>query len=167
LQIVKIKKLGYSRTTRFGSGTTEPDVLARIRAVPRTTDSARSIWAEGGNLNSILAAGLNANGDGLLIRFLKISWGKSSCHLIRSLREINQTRVQVVSEGSTCSVWLPDVCLLNQHYLDLILQLYDIGCIMFGNFVQASGATFPTSTYAQSSLNPKSSIKFSVLMQIF
>jgi uridine monophosphate synthetase len=41
-------------------------------------------------------------------------------------------------------VWLPDVCLLNQHpYLDLILQLYDIGCIMFGNFVQASGATFP------------------------
>jgi uridine monophosphate synthetase len=33
---------------------------------------------------------------------------------------------------------------LNQPpYLDLILQLYDIGCIMFGNFVQASGATFP------------------------
>jgi uridine monophosphate synthetase len=41
-------------------------------------------------------------------------------------------------------VWLPDVCLLNQHpYLDLILQLYDIECITFGNFVQASGAIFP------------------------
>lgn len=34
--------------------------------------------------------------------------------------------------------------LLNKHpLLDLILQLYDIGCIMFGEFVQASGATFP------------------------
>jgi uridine monophosphate synthetase len=33
---------------------------------------------------------------------------------------------------------------LNQHrQIKLILQLYDIGCIMFGNFVQASGATFP------------------------
>jgi len=38
---------------------------------------------------------------------------------------------------------LPDVCLLNQHpRWDLILQLYDIDCIMFGNFVQAS-VTFP------------------------
>jgi uridine monophosphate synthetase len=27
--------------------------------------------------------------------------------------------------------------------MELILQLYDIDCIMFGNFVQASGATFP------------------------
>jgi uridine monophosphate synthetase len=27
--------------------------------------------------------------------------------------------------------------------MDLILQLYDIGCIMFGNYVQASGAVFP------------------------
>jgi uridine monophosphate synthetase len=39
---------------------------------------------------------------------------------------------------------MPDVCLLNQHpQQDLILQLYDIGCILFGSFVQASGATFP------------------------
>jgi uridine monophosphate synthetase len=39
---------------------------------------------------------------------------------------------------------LPDVCFLDQHpQQDLILQLYDIGCIIFGNFVQASGATFP------------------------
>jgi len=52
-----------------------------------------------------------------LFRFLKISWGNDHpAEQIRSLREeINQTRVQVVSEGSTCSVWLPDVCLLNQH----------------------------------------------------
>jgi uridine monophosphate synthetase len=64
---------------------------------------------------------------------------------IESLREeVNQARSQIVREGSSCDLWMPDVCLLNQHpQQDLILQLYDIGCILFGNFVQASGATFP------------------------
>jgi uridine monophosphate synthetase len=33
--------------------------------------------------------------------------------------------------------------LLKQHpYQDLILQLFDIGCLLFGEYVQASGATF-------------------------
>jgi uridine monophosphate synthetase len=58
--------------------------------------------------------------------------------------EINQLRTEISQKNSACSVWFPDVCLLNKHpLLDLILQLYDIGCIMFGEFVQASGATFP------------------------
>lgn len=148
LQIVKESKTwGTPEQLGLEVGTTEPNVLARIRAVaPERLIIARSIWAEGGILNSILAAGLNANGDGLLIPVPQDILGSDHpAEQIRSLREeINQTRVQVVSEGSTCSVWLPDVCLLNQHpHLDLILQLYDIGCIMFGNFVQASGATFP------------------------
>lgn len=36
-------------------------------------------------------------------------------------------------------------CLFLKHepHRDLILQLYDIGCIIFGDHVQASGATFP------------------------
>lgn len=64
---------------------------------------------------------------------------------IRELREeINQIRADVVREGSTCNLWLSNVCTFNPHpHLDLILQLYDIGCILFGEFVQASGATFP------------------------
>jgi len=49
--------------------------------------------------------------------------------------------------------------------LDLILQLYDIGCIMFGNFVQASGQHFTDLRKIIS--NPKSSIKFSTPMQMF
>lgn len=58
--------------------------------------------------------------------------------------EVNQVRDEVIFNASSCDIWLPDVCLLDRHrYLDLILQLYDLGCIMFGDFVQASGATFP------------------------
>jgi len=148
LQIVKeSKNWGTSEQLGLEVGTTVPDVLARIRALaPERVILARSIWAKGGNLTDILAAGLNANGDGLLIpvpQDLLISEQPKA--QIQSLRqEVNRVRTQLIAEGSTCSVWLPDVCLLNQHsYLDLILQLYDLGCIMFGNFVQASGATFP------------------------
>jgi uridine monophosphate synthetase len=107
---------------------------------------ARSIWAEGNNLKEILAAGLNANGDGLLIPVPQDMLGSSQLsEEIQSLcTEINQAKTEIIWDGSTCSVWLPDVCFLDQHpQQDLILQLYDIGCIMFGNYVQASGETFP------------------------
>ena len=148
LQVVKeAKTWGTPEQLGLEVGTTEPDILASIRAVaPERLILARSIWAEGGDLTKILAAGLNANGDGLLIPVPQDMLGSEHpSEGIESLREqVNQARTQIIREGSTCSVWFPDVCLLNQHpQLDLILQLYDIGCIMFGNFVQASGATFP------------------------
>ena len=148
LQIVKESKTwGTPEQLGLEVGTTVPDVLARIRALaPERLILARSIWAEGDNLTNILAAGLNASGDGLLIPVPQdMLASDNSSEQVQSLREkVINARIEVVREGSTCSVWLPDVCLLNQHpQLDLILQLYDIGCIMFGNFVQASGATFP------------------------
>ncbi len=148
LHIVKESKTwGTPEQIGLEVGTTESDVLARIRAVaPERVILARSIWSEGGDLTKLLAAGLNTNGDGLLIPIPQdMLVSEHPTLAIQSLREeIHQARVQVISEGSTCSVWLPDVCLLNQNpHLDLILQLYDIGCILFGNFVQASGATFP------------------------
>jgi len=148
LQVVKESKAwGTPEQLCLEVGTTSSDVLARIRAVaPERLILARSIWAEGSNFTKILAAGLNANGDGLLIPIpqdmLAIEHPSKKIQRLRA--EVNQARNRIIDEGSTCAVWLPDVCLLNQHpQLDLILQLYDIGCIMFGNYVQASGATFP------------------------
>lgn len=149
LQVVKAAQTwGTPDQLGLEVGTTSPDVLARIRAVaPERVILSRSIWAEGGeNLSQILAAGLSNNGDGLLIPVPQdFLGGKKIGEQIRSLRDtINQARVQVVSKASTCSVWLPDVCLLTTHpQMDLILQLYDLGCIMFGEFIQASGAVFP------------------------
>jgi uridine monophosphate synthetase len=128
-------------------GTTNAEVLAQIRAIaPERIIMARSIWAKGGNLRQILEAGLNANGDGLLIPVPQDMLGNTQLSQeVESLRaEINQLKTEIIHENSTCSVWFPDVCFLNQHpYQDLILQLYDIDCIMFGSFVQASGAIFP------------------------
>ncbi|NES20259.1 MAG: bifunctional orotidine-5'-phosphate decarboxylase/orotate phosphoribosyltransferase [Symploca sp. SIO3E6] len=149
LHIVKeVKTWGTPEQLGLEVGTTSPEVLASIRAVaPERVILVRSIWAEGGaELNQILQAGLNTSGDGLLIPVPQdMLASEQPAQQISSLRaSINQLRNQIILEGSTCELWMPDVCLLKQHpYQDLILQLYDIGCIMFGNYVQASGATLP------------------------
>ncbi|MFN6514946.1 MAG: bifunctional orotidine-5'-phosphate decarboxylase/orotate phosphoribosyltransferase [Nostoc sp. CreGUA01] len=148
LQIVKESKTwGTPEQLGLEVGTTNSEVLALIRAVaPERIIMARSIWAEGANLKQILESGLNTNGDGLLIPVPQDMLGNPKLSdEIQSLRaEINQIKTEITHESSTCSVWFPDVCLLNEHpQQDLILQLYDIDCIMFGNFVQASGAVFP------------------------
>jgi uridine monophosphate synthetase len=149
LQVVKeAKTWGTPEEVALEVGTTNADVLARIRATaPERVILARSIWGEGGcDLTQILTAGLNANGDGLLIPVpLEMLVSEQPAVEIQSLREsVNLARSQIIQEGSVCDLWTPDVCLLDCHpQQDLILQLYDIGCILFGNFVQASGATFP------------------------
>ncbi|MEH2071307.1 MAG: bifunctional orotidine-5'-phosphate decarboxylase/orotate phosphoribosyltransferase [Nostoc sp.] len=148
LQVVKESKTwGTPEQLGLEVGTTNSEVLALIRAVaPERIIMARSIWSEEPNLKQILEAGLNTNGDGLLIPVPQDMLANPQLSQeIQSLHaEINQIKTEIIHENSTCSVWFPDVCLLNQHpQQDLILQLYDIDCIMFGNFVQASGAVFP------------------------
>jgi uridine monophosphate synthetase len=148
LQVVKeAKNWGTPEQLGLEVGTIQPDILAKIRKeAPERVILARSIWSEGGNLKNLLSAGLNYNGDGLLLPVSQDMLGSENLSTqLQSLRaEINHFRTEISQENSACSVWFPDVCLLNKHpLLDLILQLYDIGCIMFGEFVQASGATFP------------------------
>lgn len=149
MQVVKeARTWGTPEQLALEVGTTSPNILTRIRAAaPERLILARSIWAEGGSeLNQILAAGLNGMGEGLLIPIPQDILSRDRPRdAIAPLREsINQVRQRTTQDNSTCKVWMPDVCLLDRHpHQDLILQLYDIGCILFGNFVQASGATFP------------------------
>lgn len=123
------------------------DVLARIRDVAsERLILADDIPLESKELKKILELELNANGEGLIIPVpQEILGSESPRKLMQTLKEkINQVRVEITQNNPTCSLWLPDVCLLKSHpHKDLILQLYDIGCIHFGEFVQASGATFP------------------------
>ena len=123
------------------------DVFARIRAIaPEHLILANDLSPEPTELEAFLKAGLTSNGDGLIISAPEEMLGhESPRNAIRLLRnDINQMRAAMTQGNPTCSVWFPNVCLLQEHpYKDLILQLYDIGCIQFGEFVQASGATFP------------------------
>jgi uridine monophosphate synthetase len=157
---------GTDEQIGFEVGAAQPDAIARVRAIaPERLILARSLWAQQdsesggiveaidqpGNLTQVLEAGLDRNGKGLIITVQQdILTTASPARQMRSLCDlINQIRIPIASEQPICPVWLPNVCIIDapsrspMPHFDLILQLYDIGCIMFGEFVQASGETFP------------------------
>lgn len=127
-------------------GTTNPNTLAKIRATaPERLILIRSIWGNNNNLPEIIATGLNSNGNGLLIPIPQDFLAQDNiAQKTDSLnREINRYRTEVVENNVSCELWTANVCLLKKHpYQDLILQLFDIGCLLFGEYLQASGATF-------------------------
>lgn len=130
-----------------------PDMLARIRqAAPERLILVEGDIAEENDLTEendlaqLLAAGLNKNGEGFLLPVPpSLLAGKEPRREIEKLRDnINKQRMRAIEGSPTCELWLPDVCFLQpEPYRDLILQLYDIGCVVFGDHVQASGAVFP------------------------
>ncbi|MBE9078924.1 bifunctional orotidine-5'-phosphate decarboxylase/orotate phosphoribosyltransferase [Romeria aff. gracilis LEGE 07310] len=141
---------GLPKQVGLEVGAPSPDVLARIRATaPERCILARSVWTEGSDLQKLLEAGLNADGDGLLIPvptevLIPAAGEKTYLETVKALKaQVNQVREAVAQQHPSCSVWVSDICLLKPlPHEDLILQLYDIGCLQFGNFVQASGETF-------------------------
>lgn len=151
LQVAKeSKNWGLPEQLGLEVGTTSPEVLGNVRAIaPERLILVRSIWQEGVDFGKILTAGLNTNGAGLLIPvpqdWLSLTQPSTPIQALRE--EVNHVRtetMQQMQQGSTCDLWFSDLCTIDPHpYQDLILQLYDVGCILFGNFVQASGATFP------------------------
>ena len=148
LKLVKeAKTWGTPEQVGLEAGVTTLDILAQIRAAaPERIILARNMWEGNNDWAQVIKTGLSSNGDGLLIpvpeEHLKHSHPGDSIRMLRD--DVNQVRMQTGQGAPTCSVWLPDVCLLNHHsYEDLILQLYDISCLQFGEFVQASGAVFP------------------------
>ena len=127
-------------------GTTNIEILKKIRAIaPERTILLRSLWSKKNNLESLINIGLNNTGEGLLIPIPQDFLANNDLALeVASLnKKINGYREAKCDRAASCDIWIPDVCLLNQHpHQDLILELFDIGCLLFGEYVQASGATF-------------------------
>ncbi|MBD1911717.1 MULTISPECIES: bifunctional orotidine-5'-phosphate decarboxylase/orotate phosphoribosyltransferase [unclassified Leptolyngbya] len=148
LQVVEeARNWGPTEQVGLEVGTTQPEVLAKIRAIaPERLILARSIWQEAASVNAIVTAGLNQNGNGLLIPIPQ-DWlsQENLAELMRSLKtEINAIRNQAQQGASSCELWTGNGSSSEQNsHVDLILQLFDVGCLLFGEFVQASGAVFP------------------------
>ena len=127
-------------------GTTNVETLRKIRAIaPERTILLRSLWSKQGNLDALINIGLNDSGEGLLIPIPQdfLASEHLTAKVIDLKAKINGDRQSRIKQGSSCELWTPNVCLLKQHpYQSLILQLFDIGCLLFGEYVQASGATF-------------------------
>lgn len=127
-------------------GTTNTEVLGKIRAIaPERTILLRSLWSKKNNLEALINIGLNSMGKGLLIPIPQDFL--ASNHLATEVANLNQKlntyRVAKTNQAASSDLWTPNVCLLTFHpYQALILELFDIGCLLFGEYVQASGATF-------------------------
>ena len=124
-----------------------PDILARVRsAAPERLIMVSGEYQQAPDFAQMLAAGLNSYGEGLLLPVPPdLLLSEKPREAIASLGEAINLELQRVVQGNpTCELWVPNICFLQpQPHRDLILQLYDIGCIIFGDHVQASGATFP------------------------
>jgi uridine monophosphate synthetase len=154
LQIVRESQLwGTPDQLLLEVGTSDPKVLAQVRqAAPERVLMLRSIWSEEERLDGLLEAGLNQAADGLLLplpqNLLVEDDLSEQAEALKGL--INRGRQrwleqQPANGNSSCDVWLasPKAEPNDQDPLaELILDLFDIGCLLFGDYVQASGAVF-------------------------
>ena len=172
LQIVRETQLwGTAEQVLLEVGTSDPAVLARVRATaPERFLILRSLWSAEDNLEAMLEAGLSAAADGLLLPLPQnllveddlAKKAKALKQQISSTRErwlASQAGTdQGLDNGASCDLWLPEPN-RTQEQLEaspeesleeqpdealssLIVDLFDIGCLLFGEYVQASGAVF-------------------------
>ena len=135
-------------------GTSDPQVLARVRqAAPERFLLLRSLWSEEEKLLAMLDAGLAPSGDGLLLPLPQsllvddsVAAGADALRQrINGAREKLLERRLASGKHESCAVWLPKPEAANapaDPLAELIVDLFDIGCLLFGEFVQASGAVF-------------------------
>lgn len=142
----------------IGSG--DPAVLSRVRqAAPERFLMLRSIWGEGTKLQDLLKAGLNSTGDGLLLPLPQNLLNESNIdsRVMAIKNQVNQSRQiaqdAAISESSSlnrepelCRIWpqskQPFKTGPNDDLRALVIDLYDIRCLLFGRFQQASGQVF-------------------------
>lgn len=147
--VEEAKSWGTPEQLGLKAGVAKLDILANIRqTAPERLILLQEGVTENFTLSSILAAGLDSQGEGLLIPVPPEITEGSRENMRQSVEElrnlVNQERQRIVQTSPACNLWLPDVPQSQSHpHQDLILQLFDLGCIIFGDHVQASGAVFP------------------------
>jgi uridine monophosphate synthetase len=129
---------GNADQVGFVVGATQPEALARFRALtPDRWLLAPGVGAQGGDLSAALAAGLDSKGSGLIVPISRnIIYAPDPRQAAAALRaEINQAQR---SSNATNLANAP-----HPNQVELILQLYEVGCVQFGQFTLASGLPSP------------------------
>lgn len=121
-------------------GATDPDALARVRAIaPAMWFLVPGIGAQGGDLQATLAAGLRADGLGLLINAAR-SIARAADPRAEAMRlrdKINQYRINLTPQPPL---------LAGEEAKGVRSLAYDLlasGCVRFGRFTLRSGALSP------------------------
>lgn len=116
-------------------GATQAQALQRVRAVaPQNLILAPGLGAQGGDLVETVTAGLTAQRDGLIVPVSRgILYADNPRQAALTLRDALNDARQGVSGGVD-----------SKHPQEaLILNLYDTGCVKFGEFTLASGEKSP------------------------
>ncbi len=148
----------------------DPEILRRLRAVaPEAPILLRGAWSGAGlatvdysqdldaatgdrldaNLRQTLQVGLAADGDGLIVLVPRaaLSHPEPRRQIMQLRDRLTQAQTAVCGPiAEACPLWLPAPASTNTSahpHAELIVQLFDLGCILFGDYVQASGVTFP------------------------
>jgi uridine monophosphate synthetase len=144
--IEEVKKWGTPEQLGLEIGTGNPKILQKIRqGSPERLILLRSLWRENTDLTAMLTVGLDKNGEGLLIPIPQDYLNQENLldQVIQLQQQVNQVRHEVQTSTLACDLWTSDLPPSSRHpHQDLILQLYDLGCLLFGDYVQSSGATF-------------------------
>lgn len=112
-------------------GATDPEALARVRAIaPELWFLVPGVGAQGGDLHAALAAGLRADGLGVLVNISRA---------IATAPEPHAAAKQWRDEINRYRVGAKDFSLQQI----LARDLFTAGCIRFGDFVLRSGARSP------------------------
>ncbi len=121
----------------FVVGATQPQALAQVRGLMPDNSHwilAPGVGAQGGDLGAAMAAGLNKDGGGIIVPISRgIIYAENPRIAARTLNgEINQARQHIKLAQNTTLL-----------QTELIMQLYEMGCIQFGKFTLASGKQSP------------------------
>jgi len=148
LELVKeVQRWGTPDQIAIEIGTNEANILSQVRQnAPEHLILARSLWTST-EIAPIIASGFNAAGNGLLIPIPQDFLQQETLedNILELNESINNIRKDITQQDTRfCQIWTSDVCLLNEHpHQSLILQLYDLDCILFGDYIQSSGERFP------------------------
>jgi uridine monophosphate synthetase len=131
-------------------GTSDPQILARVRAAaPERFLILRSLWGEEEKLDAMLQAGLGAAADGLLLPLpqnllVEDDMASRAKELKQQITAKREQWLASRDRGNVdaCALWLPEKQPTADPLESLIVDLFDIGCLLFGDYVQASGAIF-------------------------
>jgi len=133
---VQAQAWGNATQLGFVVGATQPEALATVRALaPDRWILAPGVGAQGGDVEAALSAGLDAQGSGMLVPVSRaVLYAENPRVAATTLRD------QINAVRSDLTGFLKPV---RSGKTDLILELFEAGCVKFGEFTLASGKTSP------------------------
>jgi uridine monophosphate synthetase len=131
------QRWGHAQQIGFVVGATQPEALARVRSLMLDQPYwllTPGVGAQGGDLKAALAAALDSSGSGLIVPISRgVIYADDPRQAALAFRdEMNEARRAITP--------------LQQDHLphrELILKLYEAGCVRFGEFTLASGRQSP------------------------